>query len=122
MIAQWASQPGATQGDVSFIVQGELDAFSSGHIEEALREVAERREVSRVNVNMAAVDFIDARAIRALLKAKAASRASIVVVEVSRRVSRLLDLTETGDYLCSDHRPAATMACTAIEQLRGTVA
>lgn len=83
------------------VVHGEIDIATAGQVGERLREVAEAG-FPRVVLDLRDVSFIDASGLRAVLRARAASREAEVefaVIPGPEEVQRLFELTGTTDAL-----------------------
>jgi anti-anti-sigma factor len=84
------------------LVSGRMDGYWSRHLEEALNEMM-REGIHRVKVNLSQTTYISSAGIRVLVhafKEFSAVGGSILVVEPSAPVQKVLDLAGLGQMLC----------------------
>jgi anti-anti-sigma factor len=85
---------------VGLLVQGQLDMTARSTFNAALTRATRLRRP--VELNLAQVDFIDGAGLSMLMKAtKRAERAGyeLTIVDASRHVRRLIEITDTADRL-----------------------
>jgi anti-anti-sigma factor len=85
---------------VRLLVEGELDALAVGAFNAAITRAALLHR--RVELDLSEVDFIDGSGLSMLMNAASRARRAgyeLAIVEASRQVRRLVEITDTADRL-----------------------
>ncbi len=87
-------------GSLILVVHGELDLASAGLLDQALVD-ARATAATRIEVDLAAVSFIDSTGLQVLIRHACATenQARICVSRASRQAQRLFEISGALDYL-----------------------
>lgn len=113
----WIEVEDRSDGISALVIEGEVDLSNAHRVYDAVLIVAETSQLTTVELDVAAVTFIDSSGLSALVKAAATLRdrnGDLTLRNPSAQVARLLKATGLTDHLLEAESPTGNATATPL--------